>query len=54
MYIINANRKIAFCPHCNAPIMQSEGYRYFQGKLIHDKCYYPILQEYQNAKKQTV
>lgn len=52
MFLINANRKVAVCPDCDHNIMQSDGYRYFLGKLLHDSCYSSFVQKWKQKQSQ--
>jgi len=46
MFVTNANRKVAMCPHCQHSILQSDGYRYYLGRLLHDTCYDTFVQKW--------
>lgn len=52
MFVTNGNNKIAICPHCQHAIRQSDGYRYFLGKLICDPCYAPFVQNWRRKQSQ--
>lgn len=52
MFITNGKNKIAICPHCQHAIRQSDGYRYFLGKLICDPCYAPFVQNWRRKQSQ--
>ena len=50
--IFATDRIVGLCPHCQHTIRQSDGYRYFLGKLLCDPCYTPFVQNWKRKQSQ--